>query len=383
MARNGLKPGVWVLLTAIVLAGCFEADDGDGVDSLSTDSESTSEMVLPVDSESGTNALGADDSESATAFKGCTYAGEDFDAGEPISSVKGTNCRDCRCEPDGTVSCVDTECVQMCEYGGNVYAAGANFPADDGCNTCFCDDTGEVGCTDMACVTPCENIPNAEYFEPGCGGEALMPVIAAGCYQKCTGSPCATGICQVTDINPCICEPGQECCAACGMWEHLCLDAPASCGLVDTQFAITAGGKSFGECMGECQFSFEASVLDNGECASVTLNVCGWGADSCTRVNTGLLTPTGNAKLSGLAVELSGHALNDVYGCPDCADGGASQLALTMSGVEKHISYEFGNPPAILSSADAFTSSVINALNICVSNENIVVDDSCIAVDPR
>jgi len=38
-----------------------------------------------------------------------------------------------------------------CDYGGETYQDGDNFPADDGCNTCFCDD-GNVGCTERYCV---------------------------------------------------------------------------------------------------------------------------------------------------------------------------------------------------------------------------------------
>lgn len=367
------------LFGAILFAGCLEVDNGDDINSVDTETATASELDNGTDSETAIDSSTVDTGiDSNTEVKGCKYHGETFDIGDVINSVAGTNCGDCRCEVDGTVSCVDTECVPMCVYGGTGYGVGESFPADDGCNTCSCSAAGDVACTKMACMPKnCDDQPEKEYFEPGCGEEEGGPVITAGCYQSCDGVPCAEGICQSTDINPCVCEPGMACCDACGSREYLCLEAPSECGGVSAQFAITGGGKSFGSCIGECQFTVSIQPGNANVCAGATLEVCGTRTNGCTRTNIGHLTPTGNALLTGLAVELVGQNLQEVYGCPDCVDGGASQIALVMDSVQQTISYEFNNPPDMLKQADAFTASVINALNTCTSNENIVVSNSC------
>ena len=373
----------WILWLALVVAfitGCADAVENEFGDSTGSDDTETA-----ADSGSGghqsTDTGTSNGSDSDTGGIGCVYHGKSFAAGDPISSVDGTHCNDCTCAADGTVSCVDTACVQMCEYGGKIYSVGQSFPATDGCNTCTCTADGNASCTKMACLTDCSASAGTEYFEPGCGGDDFIPVIAKGCYQSCSGTPCRSGVCQITDINPCLCEADAECCNACGARESLCLDAPTACGAANSQYAISGGENSFGECMGECQYTFATHAANSGECATVTLDICGWGTDGCTRSNSGTLTPLGNAKMSGLAMELEGAELAAVYGCPDCADGGASQVALTLDGTVRTVSYEFHNPPDVLERADEFTASIITALNTCTNNENIVVDAACATAD--
>jgi hypothetical protein len=86
-------------------------------------------------------------------------------------------------------------------------------------------ETGEPSaCTDPALV----------YREPSaCPDEfpvnPLLP--AAGCYAPCDGpgSGCTVGTCFEVQINPCVCADGEDCCAACGAYEWLCVE-----GLSDT-----------------------------------------------------------------------------------------------------------------------------------------------------
>lgn len=40
--------------------------------------------------------------------------------------------------------------------------------------------------------------------------------------------------------------------------------------------------------------------------------------------------------------------LEDVIGCPDCADGGATYIELTQNGETKRVTFETGNPPPAL-----------------------------------
>lgn len=40
--------------------------------------------------------------------------------------------------------------------------------------------------------------------------------------------------------------------------------------------------------------------------------------------------------------------LEEVIGCPDCADGGATYIELTQNGESKRVTFETGNPPSAL-----------------------------------
>jgi hypothetical protein len=151
----------------------------------------------------------------------CVYNDQSYLVGESFPA--GDGCNTCTCRENGAVACTKMYCPAQCVYNDHVYMAGEEFPAIDGCNTCTCDRTGEVYCTDESCPRPkCQD--GEEYFEPGCGLEEGMPAIEPGCYTPCEdNSSCDTGVCQLTDINPCICEPGMDCCAACGAHMWLCL----------------------------------------------------------------------------------------------------------------------------------------------------------------
>ncbi len=64
-----------------------------------------------------------------------------------------------------------------------------------------------------------------EHYEPGCVSEGVR-TIASGCYQSCGSSfTCPTGLtCQWAVVNPCVCEGGEGCCAACASEIALCVD---------------------------------------------------------------------------------------------------------------------------------------------------------------
>lgn len=95
--------------------------------------------------------------------------------------------------------------------------------------------SGRDGGTDgMADATPdsssMECTAPQMYFEPGCGSENDPQAIIAGCYQPCadandTSCPVSTS-CKMATTNPCICDPGAACCAACGAGTFLCLPGP-------------------------------------------------------------------------------------------------------------------------------------------------------------
>ncbi len=354
-----------ILFMGVGLFGCFEVENGDNVMDTGSDT-----ITLHGDSDSDTSS--GTDTNIVCVYKGTTYQ-----MGDVISSIPGAQCNDCECDNSGEVSCVDTECVPEagCFYNGIIYETGETFAAADGCNSCSCMADGAVSCTEMYCGTQCSD-PTYKMFEPGCGGDEHTRVIEEGCFESCSGTPCTSGICQLTDVNPCVCETGTDCCNACGMATWLCLDEPEDCSAVDERFFISGGGKSFGECTGECRFELATHINSSGNCATATLTV--YGITDVTRTNTGELTALGTALVSGLAVELAGVSLEQVYGCPDCADGGAGRLTLTRDSNAFATAYEFRQPPEILKRADDFIAAVMVDLDECENSEYVVPSASCV-----
>lgn len=89
--------------------------------------------------------------------------------------------------------------------------------AEDGTTTAG--DTGPETCED----------PSQQPFSPAVCPDKSFPNLAeAGCYEPCDGpeSPCAEGECIETQINPCDCPTGENCCAACASNQWLCLPPP-------------------------------------------------------------------------------------------------------------------------------------------------------------
>ena len=137
----------------------------------------------------------------------------------------------------------------------------------------------------------------------------------------------------------------------------------------DTQ--LIGGGSSFGMCWGPCK----TDLTVNG--SAVHLVTSGW--DETIFVdNTGALTPEGLEQSKTLAAALVGVSLQDVYGCPDCADGGAKYIALIREGVTSSHAYEFGAIPPDLEDADLFMFMVISDLAACTPSALVTPDPDCV-----
>lgn len=135
--------------------------------------------------------------------------------------------------------------------------------------------------------------------------------------------------------------------------------------------SLQGAGWSFGMCQGTCS----ADLVIDGSALVLT------GRDRTVEEpvfeNRGTLTPAGQQLLSETMSAVQGVPLQPVYGCPDCADGGAAYLALLRDGVSSRHEMEYGNPPEQLAGAYELTVSVMEALETCQSNVLVVVAEDC------
>lgn len=122
---------------------------------------------------------------------------------------------------------------------------------------------------------------------------------------------------------------------------------------------LVSAGTSFGMCLGFC----ERTLSVDG--ASVTMEAVD--REGPTRTVTGTLSGDAAADLAAAVAAVDVAALEETYGCPDCADGGAATLTFTPAdgGPAVTSTYEFGNPPPELAAVDAVTAPVVDALSTC------------------
>ena len=94
-------------------------------------------------------------------------------------------------------------------------------------------------------------------------------------------------------------------------------------------------------------------------------------------MNRGALTAVARQRIDAAVEGLHGMALDPVYGCPDCADGGAAYLMLAQQGDISRHEIDFGRPPEVLAELHGLALAMIDALETCGSNELVAVADSC------
>lgn len=134
---------------------------------------------------------------------------------------------------------------------------------------------------------------------------------------------------------------------------------------------LVGAGWSFGMCLGFCN----ADLAIDGE--GLVLTARDRGKKEPLFANRGLLTVAGQTRIGAAMGQLSGVALDPVYGCPDCADGGAAYLMLERDGGTFRHDMEFGRPPEVLVELHGLAADVIDALETCASNELVTVADDC------
>lgn len=164
-------------------------------------------------------------------------------------------------------------------------------------------------------------------------------------------------------------QPSRILLAALALFGNSC----AQDGLTSSSARIVDAGSSFGFCIGACRSEL---ALDG---ASVSLRVTDRTGSQILALNGGRLTSGGSARLAGVAASLPADLL-ERYGCPDCADGGASWLTVVRERGTQRTEYEFGNPPPELAAADALLSSLISALRSCRATSDLTFEPGCVPV---
>jgi hypothetical protein len=142
----------------------------------------------------------------------------------------------------------------------------------------------------------------------------------------------------------------------------------------DVETTLSGGGTSFGMCWGACKQVFSIFNLEVHYLAS------GWD-DAVYSDVTATLTVLGATQAKQVAVDLLEVSLDDVYGCPDCADGGAAHAQLLRKGTESKHAYPFNGPPPALETANQFIMSVLEAMVTCQSNDLVKIPEDCVPLE--
>ena len=138
------------------------------------------------------------------------------------------------------------------------------------------------------------------------------------------------------------------------------------------EISLLGAGWSFGMCLGLCT----ADLVVQAERLVLTAR----DRENAEPLyeNRGSLTKKGLERIGAAVNRLSGVTLDPVYGCPDCADGGAFYLLLEKKGPPTRHDLEFGRPPEVLAEVHGLAMGVIEALETCRSDALVTVDDDCV-----
>lgn len=134
--------------------------------------------------------------------------------------------------------------------------------------------------------------------------------------------------------------------------------------------ALVSVGSSFGMCAGYCITEVEVT-RDRLTMTRSTHS----GGDAL--VTTGRLTDAGRRRLADVEAALAEVDLEERYGCPDCADGGASWVDVTTASGTKRSVYDYLGPPEVLVDADGLAQLLIETLSTCTASEVARPSDDC------
>ena len=118
-------------------------------------------------------------------------------------------------------------------------------------------------------------------------------------------------------------------------------------------------GYYFGECGGACRADL---VIDAS--SEVSLTVSDWNGD-VYYTGASTLSGDGTGELLSTFLELDVDTLQEVYGCPDCADGGGEYVTFPIEDGTWRSDYEHSNPPPELIGLDAVMDGIVAELIAC------------------
>lgn len=135
---------------------------------------------------------------------------------------------------------------------------------------------------------------------------------------------------------------------------------------------LLGGGWSFGRCAGQCA----GELALNGTAARFTIT--GRPEEPVVLDNRGMLTTEGLEAEYEIMAALRDVPLAEIYGCPDCTDGGAGHVTIAREGQVSSHTYELNNPPPELADVDTLLNELMSALETCTSTPYIEIDSDCI-----
>jgi len=141
---------------------------------------------------------------------------------------------------------------------------------------------------------------------------------------------------------------------------------------------LEGAGSYAGECGGLCRYDLE--FLYGNDDAILRLVGSGWD-NTIYLENTAWLTQVGLDRAASLAGSLAGQELQEVYGCPDCADQGGFYLERSVFGNQSRHDYDAYDLPPVFDEVHPFLRSLVNDLANCAGNQYMQIQPECAQAD--
>lgn len=319
-------------------------------------------------------------------------------SGSPDQCVAPTLVCDAECTQTedcggGSVACVDGRCRKP---SGSMLSSGAN--KDDAGST----SAGKLDASADA-MSPLLDASSAVADARSDAalvdtGSVQPPPIDAGAARSCAPQRAQSGTLPCLNIqgyawngNGCgavVCDCTGEDCNALYTTEAECLAAYLECyspstacsGLPWYQCAdhcpgdwnLAGGGRSIGECQGDCSFElsiFKPTAPSGGSCTgtpSAELQIKSTDGQPDRFVSIEL---SQDAMMQGMRLSraIAGLALEPVTACPDCVDRGSGWIRRYLPGDARNeqFAYGYAKPPLVLREADRFVQQLIDQARVC------------------
>jgi hypothetical protein len=107
-----------------------------------------------------------------------------------------------------------------------------------------------------------------------------------------------------------------------------------SCGILKIEY-----GTSFGECWGFCNRYISIAPDE------IVFTKTGWADSVITRHCSEEISKDDYRTLTAKIQLSEFNQMDEIIGCPDCADGGAEWIRIVRADNDKKVTFEFGNEP--------------------------------------